>query len=390
MDFHLTAEQVEFQSTVRRIARECLAPGAAERDRTGGFPADVQQMLAAQGLYGIRTPKEYGGLGLDTTCAVLALQEIAHADASLATSVAAHNFLCTGQIMHAGTEAQRRRFLPRLATGECVGAWALTERGAGSDAGGVRTRAVRDGDCWVLDGEKMFITHGSVAGLYVVLATTDPERGKHGITAFVVERDTPGLLPGAPLDKLGLRASDTAPIRFVACRVPDANRLGPEGAGFAGAMRVLEGGRISIAAVSLGLAQAALDAASAYARSREQFGRPIGDFQAIQWMLADTATEIAAARLLTFQAAAAEEAAESARSLSLPVSRTQASSMAKLFASEMATRAASRAVQIHGGYGYLRGDYPVERLLRDARFFEIGEGTSEIQRLIIARELLKG
>jgi alkylation response protein AidB-like acyl-CoA dehydrogenase len=393
MDFSLTQEQAAFQTRVRRIAEECLAPGAAERDRSGEFPTDVQRMLASHGLYGIRTPREYGGLGLDTTSAVLALQEIARADGAIATSVAAHNFLCTGQIMRAGTEEQRRRFIPRLASGECVGAWALTEREAGSDAGGVRTLAVRDGDSWVLDGEKMFITHASVAGLYVVLASTEPAAGKRGITAFVVERGTPGLLPQSPLDKMGLRASDTAAIRFEACRVPDENRLGALGCGFSDAMRVLEGGRISIAAVSLGLAQAALDAATGYAARREQFGRPIAEFQAIQWMLADTATELAAARLLTLQAAAAEDASSSSDASGaavLPRSRTQAASMAKLFASEMATRAASRALQIHGGYGYLRGDYAVERILRDARFFEIGEGTSEIQRMIIARELLKG
>jgi butyryl-CoA dehydrogenase len=382
MDFTLSPEQIEFQQKVRRLAEECLAPGATERDERGEFPVAVQRLLAAHWLYGMKTPREYGGLGLDTISYVLALQEIARVDASIATSVAAHNSLCCGQLMRAGTEAQRRTYLPRLASGECVGAWALTERGAGSDAGGVRTRAVQQGDSWVLNGEKMFITHGSVADVYVILASTDPEKGRHGITAFVVERGTPGLRPQPPLDKLGLRASDTAPIRFEECRIPAENQLGARGAGFADAMYVLEGGRISIAAVSLGLAQAAFDAGLAYSREREQFGQPIANFQAIQWMLADMATEMSAARLLTYQAATLRDA-------SAPGS-ARAASMAKLFASEMATRAALKSLQIHGGYGYLRGLYPVERVLRDAKFFEIGEGTSEIQRLVIARDLLKG
>jgi len=382
MDFTLSPEQIEFQQKVRRLAEECLAPGATERDERGEFPVAVQRLLAAHWLYGMKTPREYGGLGLDTISYVLALQEIARVDASIATSVAAHNSLCCGHLLRAGTEEQCRKYLPRLASGESLGAWALTERGAGSDAGGVRTRAVQQGDSWVLNGEKMFITHGSVADVYVILASTDPEKGRHGITAFVVERGTPGLRPQPPLDKLGLRASDTAPIRFEECRIPAENQLGALGAGFADAMYVLEGGRISIAAVSLGLAQAAFDAGLAYSREREQFGQPIANFQAIQWMLADMATEMSAARLLTYQAATLRDA-------SAPGS-ARAASMAKLFASEMATRAALKSLQIHGGYGYLRGLYPVERVLRDAKFFEIGEGTSEIQRLVIARDLLKG
>jgi alkylation response protein AidB-like acyl-CoA dehydrogenase len=409
VDFNLSPEQIEFQQKVRRLADECLAPGATERDERGAFSADVQRLLAAHGLYGMKAPREYGGLGLDTISYVLALQEIARVDAAIATSVAAHNSLCCGHLLRAGTEEQRRKYLPRLAAGECVGAWALTERGAGSDAGGLRTRAVLDGDQWVLNGEKMFITHGSIAGVYVILAVTDPEQGRHGITAFVVERGTPGLLPQPPLDKLGLRASDTAPIRLEECRIPAENQLGNRGAGFTDALSVLDGGRISIAAISLGLAQAALDASLSYARQREQFGQPIANFQAIQWMLADTVTEIAAAQLLTFQAAALRDApggrgvvelrsvnrrAEPTPPLPQPYSTaaslTRAASMAKLFASEMATRAALKALQIHGGYGYLRGLYPVERILRDAKFFEIGEGTSEIQRLVIARDLLKG
>jgi butyryl-CoA dehydrogenase len=382
MDFNLSTEQTEFQQKVRRLSEESLAPGAAERDARGEFPLTVQRLLAEHGLYGMKTPREYGGLGLDTITYVLALQEIARVDAAVATSVAAHNSLCCGHLLRAGTEEQRRKYLPGLASGECAGAWALTERGAGSDPGGLRTRAVQSGREWVLDGEKMFITHGSVAGIYVVLALTEPDQGRDGITAFVVERGTPGLLPQPPLEKLGLRASDTAPIWFEACRIPAENQLGARGAGFADAMSVLEGGRISLAATCLGLAQAAFDASLAYARERAQFGQPIANFQAIQWMLADMATEIGAARLLTFQAAALRDAPGG-------FSASRAASMAKLFASEMATRAALKGLQIHGGYGYLQGLHPVERILRDAKFFEIGEGTSEIQRLAIARDLLK-
>jgi alkylation response protein AidB-like acyl-CoA dehydrogenase len=397
MEWTFTAEQREFQEKVRALADKILAPGVTERDIRGDFPAEQQKQLAAHGLYGMKVPRAYGGLGLDTLTYVLAISEIARVDAAVATSVAAHNSLCCGHLLIAGTEEQKQRFLPRLAKGECVGAWGLTERGAGSDAGGVRTRAVRDGDSWVLDGEKMFITHGSVAGVYVILALTTPERGSRGITAFVLERDTPGLLPQAPLDTMGLRASDTAPIRFEKCRIPAENQIGALDAGFADALRTLEGGRISIAALSVGLAQAALDASVAYAKGREQFRQPIAQFQAIQWMLADMATELAAARLLTCHAAIARDADPGGeRALALDgigpagaITRNQAASMAKLFASEMATRAALKAVQIHGGYGYLRGVHVVERLLRDAKFFEIGEGTSEIQRLVIARDLVK-
>jgi alkylation response protein AidB-like acyl-CoA dehydrogenase len=292
--------------------------------------------------------------------------------------VAAHNALCAGHIARAGSEAQKARYLPRLASGESLGAWCLTEPGSGSDAGGLATRAERRGERWVLNGTKSFVTQGSIAGLYVVMARTDPEAGHRGISAFVVERGTAGLRVGKHEDKLGMRSSDTAEVVFQDCEVPEAQLLGAPGEGFRDAMRVLEGGRVGIGALALGLGRAALDASVAYAQERRAFGRSIAEHQAIQWMIADMATELDAAELLVMDAAARAQRG-------LPY-RLQ-SSMAKLFASEAAARAAARAVQIHGGYGFIK-DYPVERIYRDVKLCEIGEGTSEIQRLIIAREVL--
>jgi alkylation response protein AidB-like acyl-CoA dehydrogenase len=308
----------------------------------------------------------------------LAIEALAWGDGGIALSVAAHNSLCTGHIARFGSPAQRRTYLPRLASGEALGAWCLTEPGAGSDAAALATRAERRGDRWILDGTKVFVTQGSVAGVYVVMARTDPPAGRRGISAFIVERGTPGLRVGKHEDKLGMRSSDTAEVIFEECAVPLAQLIGAAGDGYEQAMRVLEGGRIGIGALALGLGRAALDASLEYARQRKAFGRPIADQQAIQWMLADMATELDAAEALVVDAASRAARAEPYR---------LAASMAKLYASEAATRAANRAVQIHGGYGFIK-DYPVERIYRDVKLCEIGEGTSEVQRLIIAREAL--
>jgi alkylation response protein AidB-like acyl-CoA dehydrogenase len=310
----------------------------------------------------------------------VAIEALAWGDGGLALAVASHNSLCAGHIAAFARDEQRRRFLPRLASGDALGAWCLTEPGAGSDAAAIQTRAVPQGDQWVLDGTKAFVSQGSVGGLYVVMAVTEPGGRRAGITAFVVERGTPGLEVGRKEDKLGVRSSDTAEVRFVGCAVPDANRLGPVGDGYRQAMRTLERGRIGIAAMAVGIGRAALDASLAYARERTAYGRPIAELQAIQFMLADMATELDAAWLLTERAADLADRGEPFR---------REASMAKLYASEASARAASRAVQIHGGYGLIK-DYPVERFYRDIKLCEIGEGTSEVQRAIISRAVLEG
>jgi alkylation response protein AidB-like acyl-CoA dehydrogenase len=330
------------------------------------------------GMLGAYFPPEYGGAGLKYLDYTLVIEELARVDGSIGLSVAAHNSLCTNHIFMAGSEAQKRRFMVPLARGEKIGAWSLTEPTAGSDASGTRSTAVRDGGDWVLNGSKTFATHGSVCDTAVVFAVTDKGRGKHGISAFILESGMKGFRAGRKENKMGCRASDTAEIVMADCRVPDANRLGEEGQGFIDALRILDGGRIGIGALGVGIAQGAFEQATAYAKSRRQFGRPIADFQAVQWMLADSAVEIHAARLLVQRAAFLKDAGQDV---------TRAASMAKLYSSETAVRVAGRAVQIHGGYGYVK-EYPVERAYRDARICTIGEGTSEIQRLVIARSLL--
>lgn len=379
MRFELTESQRLVYQAVAEFAAQRVRPHAARWDREGRFPHEVVPQLAELGLLGLAVPEEYGGSGMDAVSAALAVERIAWGDGALALTVASHNSLCTAHILLFGNEEQKRRYLPRLARGEVLGAWCLTEPQAGSDAAALRTRADRRGDRYVLNGTKVFVTQGSVAGVYVVLARTGGE-GPGGISAFVVERGTPGLRVGKKEDKLGLRASDTAEVVFEDAEVPEENRLGAEGEGYGQAMRVLEGGRIGIGAMAVGIGRAALEAAVAHAKGRVAFGKPIAEFQAVQWMLADSAVELDAAWLLVLRAAWLADQG-------LPFRKE--ASMAKLYASEAAHRAADRALQVHGGYGYIR-DYPVERYYRDVRLCEIGEGTSEIQRLIVARAVLRG
>ncbi len=379
MDFGLSEEQQLLQKTVREFAESELAPHAREWDEKQEFPREVFSKLGALGLMGVVWPAEYGGSGLTTLDYAIVMEELARVDAGVALSVAAHNSLCSGHIFLAGTDEQKRRFLAPLARGEKVGCWGLTENSAGSDAGGTRTTAVRAGEGWVLNGSKTFITNGRVADTAVVMAVTDREKGKKGISAFIVERGAKGFRAGKKEDKLGVRSSDTSELVFEDCRIPAGNLLGAEGHGFIDTLRILDRGRIGIAAFSVGIAQACLEASMRYARERRQFGHAIAEFQAVQFKIADMATRVDAARLLTWRAAYLRDRGKE---------HTAESSMAKLYASEMSVQAALDAVQIHGGYGYVK-DYPVERYLRDSKLGTIGEGTSEVQRLVIARELLK-
>jgi butyryl-CoA dehydrogenase len=379
MFFQLTDEQVMIQSMVRDFSREVVAPKAAERDRTKEFPADTLRRMGELGLMGMMVPQEYGGAGVDTISYVLALAEIAYACASTAVVMSVHNSIVCGSITKFGTEGQKRSLLPRLAAAEIIGAFALTEPLAGSDPAAQRTTAVKDGDGYVLNGTKRFITSGRNSGLVIVTAKTDPARGHRGISAFLVEKGTPGLIVGREEDKMGLRASDTTDLIFEDCRVPASCLLGGEGDGFTIAMTGLDGGRIGIAAQSVGVAQAALDAAVAYAGERDQFGQKIAKFQGLRWMIADMAVDIEAARQLTFSAAAKKDRGESC---------FLEASMAKLFASEMANRVTAKALQVHGGYGFTK-EYAVERLYRDARVFTLYEGTSEIQRIVISNHVVQ-
>jgi len=379
LDFGLSEEQQLLQKTVREFAESELAPHAREWDEKQEFPREVFSKLGALGLMGVVWPAEYGGSGLTTLDYAIVMEELARVDAGVALSVAAHNSLCSGHIFLAGTDEQKRRFLAPLARGEKVGCWGLTENSAGSDAGGTRTTAVRAGEGWVLNGSKTFITNGRVADTAVVMAVTDREKGKKGISAFIVERGAKGFRAGKKEDKLGVRSSDTSELVFEDCRIPAGNLLGAEGHGFIDTLRILDRGRIGIAAFSVGIAQACLEASMRYARERRQFGHAIAEFQAVQFKIADMATRVDAARLLTWRAAYLRDRGKE---------HTAESSMAKLYASEMSVQAALDAVQIHGGYGYVK-DYPVERYLRDSKLGTIGEGTSEVQRLVIARELLK-
>jgi len=378
MDFRLTDEQEQIKQMVRDFADAEVKPHVMEWDEAQQFPVDAVRKLGELGMLGAIFPEKYGGAGLSYVDYVNILEELAAVESGLALIVAAHNSLCTGHIYLAGNEEQKQRFLPKLTTGEWIGCWGLTEPGSGSDASGLLTTAVKDGDGWVLNGTKNFITNASYAQVAVVLAITDRADKKHGITAFAVEMKTPGIRAGKKENKLGMRSSDTAELILENCRVPDANVLGKVGYGFIDALRVLDGGRISIAALSLGVARGAYDAARNYSKERMAFGQPIASFQAIQFMLADMATEIEAARMLCYRAASAKDAGDNT---------TTWSAMAKLYASEVAVRATERGVQIFGGYGYIK-EYPAEKFYRDVKLCTIGEGTSEIKRMVIARALL--
>ncbi|MGE5360286.1 MAG: acyl-CoA dehydrogenase [Bacteroidales bacterium] len=378
MDFSLTEQQLFLRKTVREFAEGEIRPHVREWDEAQHFPRELVPKLADLGLMGIQFPEEYGGAGMSAVDYCICIEELARVDPAISLSVAAHNGLCSAHIYMFGTEAQKQRYVVPLAKGDWVGAWGLTEPGAGSDAGGTRTTAVKQGACWVLNGAKTFTTHGSVGDVMVAMAVTDKSKGHHGISAFIVERGTPGMTPGRKEDKLGMRASDTSEVIFEDCRIDEDHLLGQPGEGFINAMKVLDAGRIGIAALAVGLAQGAFEAARDYALERRQFGHPISQFQAIRWKLADNATRIEAARLLTYRAAALKD--EGKRT-------TRESAIAKLFSSEIAVRAAEDAVQIFGGYGFVK-DYPAEKFFRDVKLTTIGEGTSEIQRLVIARQVL--
>ena len=350
-----------------------------EWDEAAKFPMETIKELGRMGLMGVIFPTEYGGAGMGYVEYVIAVEELSRVDGSVGIIVAAHTSLCSNHIFLAGNEEQKKKHIPKLATGEFIGAWGLTEPGSGSDAGGARCSAVRKGDKWVLNCTKTFITNGSYADVYVVVAVTDKAARTHGLSAFIVEKGTKGFRPGKKENKLGLRASDTSELVFEDCELPLGNLLGQEGQGFIDAMRILDGGRISIAALGLGMAQGAYESAVKYSKQRKQFGQAISEFQAIQWKLADMATEIDAARLLTMRSAWMKDN---------HMKTTLESSMAKLYTSEVAVRAANEAVQIHGGYGFIK-DYPAEKFYRDVKLCTIGEGTSEIQRMVIARQILK-
>ena len=379
MNFQLSEEQLQLKKSIREFAEREIAPHVMKWDEACEFPANVIKELGKMGVMGIIFPAEYSGAGLGYVEYVIAIEELSRVDGSIGITVAAHNSLCANHIFLAGSETQKRKYIPKLATGEWLGAWGLTEPGSGSDAGGARMSAARKRGGWVLNGTKTFITNGHHADVIVVIAVTDKTAHTHGLSAFVVEKDTKGFRPGKKENKLGLRASDTSELVFEDCWVPADALLGKESDGFIDAMRVLDGGRISIAALGLGMAQGAYEAALKYSKQRKQFGKAISDFQAIQWKLADMATEIDAARLLTMRAATMKDSG---------MKTTMESSMAKLYAGEVAVRCANEGVQIHGGYGFIK-DYPAEKFYRDVKLCTIGEGTSEIQRLVIARQLLK-
>jgi alkylation response protein AidB-like acyl-CoA dehydrogenase len=378
LDFELTEEQRSLQEEVRLFADAELKPGASARDKTGEFPWPTVKKLQEIGGFGLTIPKEYGGQGRDFVDYAIVVEELSRGDASVAITLLAHT-LCANHINTFGSAKQKLDHLVPLAKGEKLGAWALTEPEAGSDAAAIRTQARRVGDSWQLAGNKFFITNGSQADILVVMASTDAALGAKGVSAFIVEGDAPGLGKGKNIDKLGFRSSDTVGLMLKDVRVPLANLIGESHHGFTQAMELLDGGRVGVAAMAVGIGRGCLEESLAYARKRQAFGHPIADFQAIQWMLADMATELDAARLLVYRAAKLKDSG---------TRFSREASMAKLFASEAATRAALKAVQIRGGYGYTRS-FPVERYLREAKLCEIGEGTSEMQRLVIAREILK-
>ena len=379
MDFQLNDEQLHLRKMVRDFAEREIAPNVMKWDEPGTFPLETVKELGRLGLMGTIFPTDYSGAGMGYVEYVIAIEELSRVDGSVGIIVAAHTSLCSNHIFIAGNEEQKRHYIPKLATGEFIGAWGLTEPGSGSDAGGARCTAVRRGKGWVLNGTKTFITNARYADAVVVIAVTDRAAHTHGLSAFVVDKGTKGFRIGKKEDKLGLRASDTSELIFEDCEIPNENLLGREGQGFIDAMKVLDGGRISIAALGLGMAQGAYEAALNYSKERKQFGKAISEFQAIGFKLADLATEIDAARLLTMRAATMKDAG---------MKTTLESSMAKLYTSEVAVKAANEGVQIHGGYGFIK-DYPAEKFYRDVKLCTIGEGTSEIQRLVIARQLLK-
>jgi alkylation response protein AidB-like acyl-CoA dehydrogenase len=379
LDFQLNEEQSQLKKTVREFAEREIAPNVMKWDEAGEFPLATIKELGRLGLLGIIFPPEYGGAGMGYVEYVTAIAELSRVDGSVGIIVAAHTSLCSNHIYVAGNETQKKKYVSKLATGEFIGAWGLTEPSAGSDAGSARMTATHTKGGWVLNGTKTFITNGHYADVVVAIAVTDRAARTHGLSAFVVEKDAKGFRPGKKENKLGLRASDTAELIFEDCFVPSENLLGGEGNGFRDAMRILDGGRISIAALSLGMAEGAYGAALKYSKERKQFGKAISEFQAIQWKLADMATEIEAAKLLTLRAAAMKDNG---------MNTTLESSMAKLYTSEVAVKCANEGVQIHGGYGFIK-DYPAEKFYRDVKLCTIGEGTSEIQRLVIARQLLK-
>jgi alkylation response protein AidB-like acyl-CoA dehydrogenase len=378
MDLRLSEEQTLLRRAVREFAETEIGPHIREWDEAQHYPPELTPKLAALGLMGIQFPEAYGGAAMSSVDYCICIEELARVDPSICLSVAAHNGLGAAHIAAFGTEEQKRRYLVPLAKGEQLAAWALTEASSGSDAAAMQTRAVRDGDCWVINGTKQFITHGRSGDLIVVMAVTSRGKGSRGISAFIVERGTPGFRAGKKEDKLGMRASETSEVIFEHCRVPASQLLGIEGQGFINALQVLDAGRIGIAALAVGLAQGAYEAARDYAFVRRQFGRPIGEFQSIRAKLVENAGRIEAARLLTFRAASMKDGGKRT---------TLEAAMAKLYSSEIAVRAAEDGVQIHGGYGFIK-DYPAEKFFRDVKLTTIGEGTSEIQRLVIARQLL--
>ncbi len=378
MDFLLTEDQKSLKESIRDFAQKEIQPLVKEYDEKGKWPEGLTKKLGDMGLLGIIIPSEYGGTGYSYIDYVIILEEISKVDPSVGLVVAAHNSLCSNHINLYGTEAQKKKYLPRLTSGQTLGAWALTEPGAGSDAAALKTRAEKKGDHWLLNGTKLFITNASLAEIHVVMALSDPAKGRNGISAFILEKGMAGFRPGKKEDKLGIRAADTAELILEDVKVPAENLLGKEGDGYRAAMAILDGGRVSIAGFSLGIAAGALESSLKYSKERVQFEQPIGNFQAIQWMLADGFTELEAARLLTYRAAFLED-----KGKKIP----KESAMAKLFASELAVKSSSMAVQIHGGYGFTK-DYPVEKFYRDSKLATIGEGTSEIQRWIIAQKIL--
>jgi alkylation response protein AidB-like acyl-CoA dehydrogenase len=379
MDFEYTPEQIQLRKSVREFAEAEIAPHVMEWDEAQIFPTDAIRKLGELGYMGAIFPEDLGGAGLGYIEYSIIIEELSRVDGSVGIIVAAHTSLCSNHIYKMGSDEQRRRYIPRLASGEWLGCWSLTEPEAGSDAAGTRTSAALENGCWVLNGAKTFTTNAHYANVCVAMAVTDRAAAQHGISAFIIEHDTPGFRTGKKENKLGLRASATGEVIFESCRIPPTQLLGKRGEGFVDSLKVLDGGRVSIAALAIGMAQGAYDAALRYSKLRRQFSRPISEFQAIQFKLADMATAIDAARLLNYRAASMLDQGKRV---------TKESSMAKLFASEAAVRIADQALQIHGGYGFIK-DYPVEKFYRDVKLCTIGEGTSEIQRLVIARQLLK-
>lgn len=378
-NLNLTEEQTLIRDTIRDFADKTIRPVVMEFDESQKFPTDIMHQLGEMGFLGILIPEQYGGAGLGYIEYVLVIEELAKVDPSIALSVAAHNGLCTNHIYRFSNEKLKNKYLPDLTSGKKFGAWGLTEPSSGSDAGNMKTTAIKDGDYYILNGTKTFITHGTVGETVVIMAITDKEKGKKGISSFILEKEMEGFVVGKKENKLGMRASDTTQLIFENCKVPVENIIGNEGEGFVQALKILEGGRISIAALSVGLAQGAMEAAIKYSGERQQFGKYLNEFQAIQFKLAEMATNIEAARLLTYKVATAKDNG---------ILNTKEAAMAKLFASEIAEKAANDAVQIFGGYGFVK-DYPVEKFYRDVKLLTIGEGTSEIQRIVIAKDLLK-